>query len=136
MDNQVKVQSFNRDKHDDNPGSGTSCDHIISDQPGFIPQSTRTLIYAIFWGLVLYVDHISDFMYNHLITGTSNMEILKSKQAYERVIKSYGVKIKAYRAEKLRFNNQTFTGDLLKGGQTITFVELDHTIIIQWLSHR
>ena len=86
-----------------------------------MPQSTRTLTHEIFWGSVLYVDHMSDFMYNHLITGITSMETLKSKQAYERVANSYGVQVKSYHADNLRFNKKNFSGYLLKGGQTITF---------------
>ena len=51
------------------------------------------------------------------------MEILKSKQAYERVVYSYGVIIESYHVDNLRFNGNIFTGDLLKGVQTITSVE-------------
>ena len=49
------------------------------------------------------------------------METLRFKQAYERVANSYGVKIKSYHADNLRFNDKIFAGDLLKGGQTIIF---------------
>ena len=49
------------------------------------------------------------------------METLKSKQAYERVAKSYGVQVKSYHANNLHFNDKNFSGDFLKGGQTITF---------------
>ena len=49
------------------------------------------------------------------------METLKSKQAYERVAKSYGVLVKSSHANNFRFNDKSFSGDLLKGGQTITF---------------
>ena len=111
------IRHYNCDK----PGSGTSCDHIVSHEPGLIPQSTGTLTHKRFWGSVLFVDHMSDFMYNHLITGTSSMETLRSKQAYERVALSYGVQIKTYHADNLRFNDKNFSADLLKGGQTITF---------------
>ena len=49
------------------------------------------------------------------------MGTLISKRAYERVAKSYGVKVKYYHANNLRFNNKNFKGDILKGGKTITF---------------
>ena len=96
--------------HCNKPGSGTSCDHIVSHEPGLISQSTGSLTYKRFWGSVLYVDHMSNFMYNHLIAGATRMETLRSNQAYERVEK-----------DNLRFNEKSFSGDLLKGGQTINF---------------
>ena len=49
------------------------------------------------------------------------METLRSKQAYERVALSYGVNIKTYHADNLRFNDKNFAAYLLKGGKTITF---------------
>ena len=49
------------------------------------------------------------------------MDMVLSNQAYERVAKSYGVKVKSYHADNLRFNDKNFKGDILKGGQTITF---------------
>lgn len=97
------------------------CDHIVSHEPGLIPQSTGTLAHERFWGSVLCGDHMFDFMYNHLITETTSMEILKSKQAYERVIDTYGVKIKSYHQNNLRVSDKNFTGNILKGGQIITF---------------
>ena len=107
--------------HCNKPGSGTPCNHIVSHKPGLMTQSTRTLTYARFWGSVLYVDHMYDFTYNHLITRTTSMETLRSKQAYERVENSYGVKIKFYHADNICFNDKKFSRDLLKGGQIITF---------------
>ena len=110
-----------RDKTNDKPGSGTSCDHIISAQPGLIPQSKGSLTHDRFWGSVLYADHFSDFIYNHLISGTTSLETLQSKQAYERIAKSYGIQVKSYRADNLRFDDLNFKGDCLKGGQDITY---------------
>ena len=83
-----------RERHKDNTGSGTSCNHIVSHKPRLIHQYVGKLTCARFWGSVLYVDHMSDVVYNHLITATSSMESLQSKQAYETVAKSYGFKIK------------------------------------------
>ena len=109
-----------RQPHHDAPGSGTSCDHVVSHQPGLIPQSTGILSNEKFWGSVLYADHHSDFLFNHLITGTTSLATLESKQAYERVAASYGVKIKSYHADNLRFNDSNFRGDCIRGGQTLT----------------
>ena len=116
----AKLNNPIRQPNHDAPGRGTSCDHVISHQPGLIPQSSGILTYEKFWGSVLYSDHYSDFVYNHLITGTTSIATLESKQAYERVAASYGVSIKAYHADNLRFNDNNFKGDCIKGGQTLT----------------
>ena len=63
-----------------------------------------------FWGSVLYVVHHSDFMYNHLITGTTSLATLESKLAYERVAAAHGVKIQSYHADNLRFNDNQLKG--------------------------
>ena len=103
------------------PGAGTSCDHIISHQPGLIPQSTGTMTHERFWGSVLYVDHHSTYMYNHLITGTTSQATLDSKLAYERVAAAHGVKVKAYHADNLRFNDTKFTGSCINAGQQMSY---------------
>ena len=103
------------------PGDGTSCDHLISKQPGLMPQSTGTLTHARFWGSVIYVDHFSDFIYSHLIQGTTSAETLASKHGYEREAAAYGVKVTSYHADNLRFNDNNFTGDCIKANQQISF---------------
>ena len=103
------------------PGHGTSCDHVISHQPGLVPQSTGILTHVKYWGSILFVDHYSDFLYNHLITGTTSQATLEAKQAYERVAAAHGVKVQSYHADNLRFNDNNFKGDCIKNGQTITY---------------
>ena len=102
-------------------GSGTSCDHIVSHQPGLIPQTSGKLTHARFWGSVIYVDHATDFIYNHLIKTTSSDETLASKFAYERLSRSYGVTIGAYDTDNSRFNDERFTGSCKEAGQQLTF---------------
>ena len=69
---------------------------------------------------MLYTNHYSDFLYYHLITGTTSLAILESKQAYERVDALYGVSVKSYHAESLRLNDNNIRGYFIKGGQTLT----------------
>ena len=103
------------------PGKGTSCDHIVSHQPGLIPQSSGILTHEKFWGSVLFVDHHSDFVFNRLIIGTTSQATLDAKQAYERIAASYGIRILSYRADNSRFNDRHFQGDCVKQKQTISF---------------
>ena len=103
------------------PGNGTSCDHIVSHQPGLIPQSTGKLTHERFWGSVLYVDHATDYLFNHFIRGTTSEETLESKLAYERHALSHGVKIGAYHADNSRFNDSRFLGSCRDAGQQLTF---------------
>ena len=75
------------------PGGGTSCDHIVSHQPGFMPQSTGILVHSRFWGSVMYVDHATYYIYNHLVTGITRDATLDSKRSYERQLAVYGRKV-------------------------------------------
>ena len=104
-----------------NPGDRTSCDHLVSRQPGLMPQSTGILTHARFWGSVIYVDHFSDYIYSHLIQGTTSSDTLKSKHGYEREAATFGVKIKSYHADNLRFNDNNFMNDCITANQKITF---------------
>ena len=110
-----------RKSHQTRPGDGTSCDHIISQQSGSIPQTSGKLTHQRFWGSILYADHSSDLLFNHLVTGTTSAATLASKHAYERVAREHGVTVKAYHADNLRFNDNNFRGDCVKAGQKLTF---------------
>ena len=70
---------------------------------------------------MIYVDHHSDFIFNHLITGTTSAQTIASKHAYERIAQQHQVKIKAYHADNLRFNDNTFRGDCINSKQRLTF---------------
>ena len=74
-----------------------------------------------FWGSALYVDHLTDFMYNHLIRGATSLATLESKQAYERVAAAHGVKIKSYHTDNLRFNDNNFKGSYISHGQQLLY---------------
>ena len=103
------------------PGDGTLCDHLISKQHGLMPQSAGILTHTRFWGSVIYVDHYSDFVYSHLIQGTTSTDTLDSKAGYEREAAAYSVKIKSYHADNLRFNDNNFKGSYIKANQQITY---------------
>ena len=86
-------------------GDRTFCDHMISHQPGLVSEQCGILTHKQFWASSLHVYYISEFIYNHLLEETTSAEPLAAKHGYERVNKSYGVKVKAYHVENLRFND-------------------------------
>ena len=108
-------------KTDTNPGDGTSCDHLVSQHAGLIPQSICILTYVRFWGSVIYVDHFSDFIYSHLIKGTTSADTLESKYGYEREVADYSIKVKACHANNLCFSDNNFIGNCINHNQKITF---------------
>ena len=97
-----------RVKTNTHPGAATSCDHLISHQPGLIPQVTGRLTNKKFAGAIMFSDHFPGFTYTHLVQGTTMQETLQDKRAYEQVARSYGVTIEVYRADNLRFNDKEF----------------------------
>ena len=98
-------------KSTDKRGDKTSCDHLISHEPGLIAQVTGRLTYERYCGAIIFSDHYSDFTYTHLIKSTSTEEAVCAKRAYERIAKSHSVNIKHYHADNLRFNDKDFTDD-------------------------
>ena len=75
------IKSIKKDK--DTPGSHTSADYIVSHEPGLVPQVTRKLTHQRHTGAVVFSDHCTDFIYTHLVKGTSIEETMLSKHAYE-----------------------------------------------------
>ena len=73
-----KVDSI-RKKTDKLPCDGTSVDQIISAQPGLvlITEGHHTL------GAITFVDHVTNFVYMHLIKDFSQHKTLLAKRAYE-----------------------------------------------------
>ena len=98
---------------------------MISHQPGLIPQSTGKPTHERFWGSVLFTDHHSNLIYNHLITGPTSEQTLSSKLGYERYAHGFGVSIKAYRADNSRFNDNNFRGSCAAANQKLTFCAVD-----------
>ena len=49
------------------PGDGVSVDQIVSAQPVLIPQMSGFLTSKRIWGCTTFVDHVSDYVYVHLM---------------------------------------------------------------------
>jgi hypothetical protein len=73
-------------KSDDHPGARASMDHIISAQPGLIPQIGGRLTCMQINGATVIVDHYSDHVYVFLMSNLSLEETLLAKHAYERFL--------------------------------------------------
>eukprot|EP00957_Ditylum_brightwellii_P152976 11644060-Ditylum_brightwellii.AAC.1 len=94
---------------------------MVSHRPGCIPQVTGTLTHDQYWSAVTMVDDASNFSYSHLIRGSFNAETLSAKDAYERVMHSYGHKMEAYHGDNSRFDSQDFKDSCEKAQQTCLY---------------
>ena len=103
------------------PGDGTSVDQIVSAQPGLIPQMAGFLTSDRIWGATTFCDHVSDFVYVHLMRNFTLEETLLAKKAYEKLLAQAGRKAKHYQADNGRFSDVGFQKDITDHDQTISF---------------
>ena len=64
------------------PGNETSINQIVSAQPGLIPQMAGYLTSARIWGATTFCDHVTDYVYVHLMKSFTLEETLLAKTAY------------------------------------------------------
>ncbi len=98
-------------KSDNQPGARASMDHLVSAQPGLIPQITGKLTSQQINGASVIVDHYSDHGYVYLMRNLTLDETLLAKHAYECFLSSIGVTAKAYHADNGWFADQGFQDD-------------------------
>ncbi|EJK58187.1 hypothetical protein THAOC_21711, partial [Thalassiosira oceanica] len=91
-----------------NAGDGTSVDQIVSAQPGLVPQMHGSLTRDRIWGATTFVDHVTDFVYVHLMKDFTLEATLHAKKAYEKILHLAGHKVKSYRADNGRFADKGF----------------------------
>jgi len=85
----------------------------VSAQPGLIPQMAGFLTNERLWGTTTFVDHVSDFVYVHLMKNFTLEETLKAKRAYEKLLHDAGHTAKHYRApDNGRFADNGFHKDI------------------------
>ena len=103
------------------PGDGVSVDQIVSAQPGLIPQMSGFLTSKRIWGCTTFVDHVSDYVYVHLMKDLTLDETLLAKEALEKLMAQAGRTIKHYHADNGRFADNGFIDAVNENNQRITF---------------
>ena len=81
------------------PGDGVSVDQIVSAQPGLIPQMSGFLTSKRLWGATTFVEHVSDYVYVHLMRYLTLDETLLSKEEMEKLMAQAGRNVKRYHAD-------------------------------------
>ena len=76
------------------PSDGVLVDQIVSAQHCLIPQMSRFITNQRLWGATTFVDHVSDYVYVHLMRDLSLPETLLAKSAMKKVMAQAGRTIK------------------------------------------
>ena len=103
------------------PGDGVSVDQIVSAQPGLIPQMSGFLTNKRIWGSTMFVDHVSDYVYVHLMKDLTLDETLLAKEALEKLMAQAGRTIKHYHDDNGSFADNGFIDAVNENNQRITF---------------
>jgi hypothetical protein len=98
------------------PGDGVSVDQIILAQLGLMPQMAGFLTNKQIWGFTTFVDHVSNYIYVHLMKDFTTMETLLAKVAFKKLCAKADCSVKHYQADiggpEGRYPCQSFTGAL------------------------
>jgi hypothetical protein len=68
------------------PGNGISMDQLVPAQPGLITQMSGFLMNRQIWGCTTFCDHVSDFVYVHLMRNFTVNKTLLAIKAFEKVL--------------------------------------------------
>ena len=103
------------------PGDGVSMDQIVSAQPGLIPQMSGFLTSRRIWGCTTFCDHVSDFVYVHLMRDFTVDETILATKAFEKVLSQASRRVKHYHANNGAFAHKGFLDHVNCADQKITF---------------
>ena len=103
------------------PGDGVSVDQIVSAQPGLIPQMSGFLTSCRIWGCTSFCDHVSDFIYIHLMQDVTVDEMILGVKAFEKVMVQANCSVKHYHADNGAFAHKGFLDKVNGKDQKITF---------------
>ena len=94
---------------------------IVSTKPGLIPQMSGFITNQRLWGATTFINHVSDYVYVHLMRDLSLPETFLAKLAMEKVMAQAGRTVKHYHSDNGWFADNGFI-DAVKGkDQNITF---------------
>jgi hypothetical protein len=103
------------------PGDTVGIDHLISAQPGLVPQEKGIMTRARIWAAMVFIDYISGYVHVALLTDQSGESTLQAKHDFEHLAATRNVEVKHYHADNGRFAEKLFTEDVKGSNQRITF---------------
>ena len=110
-----------RSKDDVNTGDCVSTDQIVSGQPGLVPQMSGYLTRDQIWGITLFVDHKTDYTYEHLMRSLDLDKTLGSKKSFENLVSRLDNTFKRYHKNNRRYSENGFMASLNANNQKIIF---------------
>jgi hypothetical protein len=96
-------------------------DQIVLVQPGLIPQMSGFLTNRRIWGCTTFCDHVSDFVYVHLMCNFTINETLFAPKAFEKVLAQANWHVKHYHANNGALVHKSFMEEVNHKDQKITF---------------
>jgi hypothetical protein len=103
------------------PGNGVSTDQIVSAQPGLIPQMSGFLTSRHIWGCTTFCNHVSDFIYVHLMQDFTAKETILAVKAFKKVMAQANCFVKHYHTNIGAFAHKGFLNEFDCKDQKITF---------------
>ena len=101
-----------RDEDLKKPGGVVGVDHLISAQPGLVPQAKGSLTRARIWAATIFIDYATGFVHVGLMSDESGDLTLEAKHNFEHLCATRGIKVKACHADNGRFAGKTFLSDV------------------------
>ena len=96
-------------------------DQVVLAQPNLIPQMSGFLTSQRIWGCTTFCDHISDYVYVHLMRDFTVDETILTVNAFEKVLAQAQRFVKHYHANNGVFAHKAFLDEVNRKDQKITF---------------
>jgi hypothetical protein len=81
------------------PGDGVLMDQVVLAQPGLIPRMSGFLTSQQIWGCTTFCDHVSNYVYVHLMRDFTVDETILAVNAFEKVLAQAQRFVKHYHAD-------------------------------------
>ena len=104
-----------------NPGEVVSVDQMVSPTPGLIAQITGKLTNKRYKYATIFMDQASHFGYVYLQKTATADETIEGKEAFEALLKTYGVNVRAYHADNGIFKANKWVAKCRESQQKLTF---------------
>ena len=96
-------------------------DQLVRPKNGFVPAHYDTPIINRYIGTTVFVDHLSNFTYVHLMTKMNGETTVEAEKTFERITATYNVQVFHYHSDNGLFDTKSFRESVQKARQTLSF---------------